>query len=118
MYVSSPQRHIRLGHLPEGPDNTLWKVAVHASPFGPPHWMATFDTPTPTELVAAFTTALASSYTKGSDTYLSGTAHPVDHALRPLTRAGWKRTDTRAATVCTAPDQLAGLTYSRRLPDS
>lgn len=80
--------------------------------------MATFDTPTPTELVAAFTTALASSYTKGSDTYLSGTAHPVDHALRPLTRAGWKRTDTRAATVCTAPDQLAGLTYSRRLPDS
>ncbi|QDO51681.1 hypothetical protein FNV60_28665 [Streptomyces sp. RLB3-5] len=32
VYVSSPQRHIRLGYLPEGPDNTLWKIAVHADP--------------------------------------------------------------------------------------
>ncbi|WP_432198968.1 DUF317 domain-containing protein [Streptomyces sp. bgisy027] len=117
-YVSSPQRHIRLGYLPEGPDNTLWKVAAHADPFGPPRWMATFDTPTPTELVTAFTTALVTSYTKGPDAYLSGTTHRVDQALNSLAQAGWKRTDTWSATVCTAPDQLAGVTYSRRLPDS
>lgn len=80
--------------------------------------MPTFDTPTPTELVTAFTTALATSYTKGPDTYLSGTAHPNDQALRPLTQAGWTRTDTWAATLFTAPDQLAGLTYSRQLPSS
>lgn len=80
--------------------------------------MATFDTPTPTELVTAFTTALASSYTKGPDAFLSGVDHRIDEALRPLTRAGWQRTDTWAATTCTAPDQLAGLTYSRRLPDA
>ncbi|WP_406431969.1 DUF317 domain-containing protein [Streptomyces sp. NBC_00631] len=118
VYVSSPQRHIRLGYLPEGEDNTLWKVTVHADPFGPPHWMATFDTPTPTELVTAFTTTLASSYTKGPYAFLSGVDHPIDEALRPLTRAGWQRTDTWAATTCTAPDQLAGLTYSRRVPDA
>ncbi|MGY5058713.1 DUF317 domain-containing protein [Streptomyces sp. 900105755] len=56
VYDSSPQRHIRLGYLPEGEDDLLWKVAVHADPFGPPRWMATFDTPTPTERVTAFTT--------------------------------------------------------------
>lgn len=116
VYVSSPQRHIRLGYLPEGPDNVLWKVAVHADPFGPPLWMATFDSPTPTELVTSFTTALASSYSKGPETYLPGTAHPIDQALRPLTQAGWSHTDTWAATVFTSPDQLAGLTCSRRLP--
>ncbi|MCX5555329.1 DUF317 domain-containing protein [Streptomyces sp. NBC_00038] len=116
VYVSSPQRHIRLGYLPEGPDYTLWKIAVHADPFGPPRWMATFDSPTPTELVTAFTTALASGYAKGPDNYLAQKAYPVDGALRPLTEAGWTRTDSWAATVCTAPDQLAGLTYSRQLP--
>ncbi|MFF1966324.1 DUF317 domain-containing protein [Streptomyces sp. NPDC058232] len=47
VYVSSPQQHIRLGYLPEGPDHTLWKVTAHTDPFGPPLWMATFDTATP-----------------------------------------------------------------------
>ncbi|WP_435220721.1 DUF317 domain-containing protein [Streptomyces sp. Tue6028] len=117
VYVNSPQQHIRLGYLPEGPDNTLWKVAVHADAFGPPHWMAAFDSATPTELVTAFTTVLANSYAEGPDSYLAGMSHPIDEALRPLTQAGWKRTDSWAATVCTAPDQLAGLTYSRHLRD-
>lgn len=116
VYVSSPQRHIRLGYLPEGPDNTLWKVAVHTDPFGPPRWMATFDSATPTELVTAFTTALVSSHADGPDSYLYGTNRPADNALRPLTEAGWARSDGWSATVCTAPDQLAGLTYSRQLP--
>lgn len=114
VYLSSPQQHIRLGYLPEGPDHTLWKVTAHTDPFGLPLWMATFDTATPIELVTAFTTALANSYANGPDSYRTDTDRAVDGALRPLTEAGWKHENLRAETLCTAPDQLAGLTYSRQ----
>ncbi|WP_405539644.1 DUF317 domain-containing protein [Streptomyces sp. NBC_00075] len=114
VYVSSPAQDIRLGYLPEGPDHTLWKVTVHTDLFEPPRWMATFDTATPIELVTAFTTALANSHAEGPDSYLTGTALRAEEGLRPLTEAGWKHEYLRAETLLTAPDQLAGLTYSRR----
>ncbi|MEU9342034.1 DUF317 domain-containing protein [Streptomyces sp. NPDC048278] len=114
VYLSSPGQGIRLGYLPEGPDHTLWKVTVHTDPFGPPRWTATFDMPTPIELVTAFTTALANSYAKNPQSCVAGTAHGADEVLRPLSDAGWKREVLRAETLCTAPDRLAGLSYSRR----
>jgi hypothetical protein len=113
-YVSSPAQDVRLGYLPEGPDHTLWNVAVHTDPFGAPRWMAAFDTPTPIELVTAFTTALAISHARSPELCVAGTTQGVDEVLRPLCEAGWKREDLRAETVLTAPDQLSGLTYSRR----
>lgn len=115
VYVSSPGQDIRLGYLPEGPDHTLWKVAAHTDPFGPPHWMATFDMPTPIELVTAFTTALANSYAKNPESCVTGASREAVEALRPLSEAGWKHENQRTETLCTAPDQLAGLAYSRQL---
>ncbi|MEU6015052.1 DUF317 domain-containing protein [Streptomyces sp. NPDC047515] len=111
VYVSSPDQHVRLGFLPEGPDNTLWKVAAHSDPFGPPDWLTTFDSNTPTELVTAFTTALATSYAKDPDAALTSPRRPAEEGFRPLEEAGWKRGSWQLTTLFTAPDELAGLTY-------
>ncbi|MFF8866022.1 DUF317 domain-containing protein [Streptomyces sp. NPDC015139] len=111
VYVSSPDRRVRLGFLPEGPDNTLWKVAAYNDPFGPPDWLATFDTNTPTELVTAFTSAIATSYANDQSAALIGPGGPVKEGFRPLEDAGWKRGGWQLTTLFTAPDGLAGLTY-------
>ncbi|PZT74131.1 MULTISPECIES: DUF317 domain-containing protein [unclassified Streptomyces] len=110
-YVSSPDQHVRLGFLPEGTDNTLWKVAAHSDPFGPPDWLATFDSNTPTELVTVFTSSLATSYAKDPDAALTGPRRPAEEGFRPLEEAGWKRGSWQLTTLFTAPDELAGLTY-------
>ncbi|MFF9567631.1 DUF317 domain-containing protein [Streptomyces sp. NPDC014685] len=117
LYVSSPDQHVRLGFLPEGPDNTLWKVAAHSDPFGPPAWLATFDANTPTELVTAFTSALATAYAEAPDTLLTAPHRPAENGFLPLEDAGWKRGDYRPATLLTAPDGLAGLTYRKGVLD-
>ncbi|MEU8687708.1 DUF317 domain-containing protein [Streptomyces sp. NPDC048665] len=111
VYVSSPDQHVRLGFLPEGPDNTLWKVAARSDPFGLPDWLATFDSNTPTELVAAFTFALATSYSEGPESVLASPRRPAEDAFRSLEEAGWKRGSWQLTTLFTAPDGLAGLTY-------
>ncbi|MFJ2626858.1 DUF317 domain-containing protein [Streptomyces sp. NPDC087532] len=117
VYVSSPDQHVRLGFLPEGPDNTLWKVAAHSDPFGPPDWLATFDANTPTELVTAFTSALVTAYAETPDTLLTAPLRPAENGFLPLEVAGWKRGDYRPATLLTAPDGLAGLTYRKGVLD-
>ncbi|WP_406133208.1 DUF317 domain-containing protein [Streptomyces zaomyceticus] len=111
VYVSSPEQHVRLGFLPESPDNPLWKVVAYRDPFGAPDWLATFDSNTPTELVTAFTSALAVSYAEEPETALTGSRHPVEEGFRPLEDAGWKRGNYQRTTLVTAPDGLAGLTY-------
>lgn len=117
VYVSSPDQHVRLGFLPEGPDNTLWKVAAHSDPFGPPDWLATFDANTPTELVTTFTSALATAYSEAPDTLLTAPHRAAENGFLPLEDAGWKRGDYRPATLLTAPDGLAGLTYRKGVLD-
>ncbi|WP_236244028.1 DUF317 domain-containing protein [Streptomyces sp. CC210A] len=111
VYVSSPDQHVRLGFLPEGPDNALWKVAAHSDPFGPPDWLATFGSNTPTELVTAFTSTLATSYTEDPDAVTTSLRRPAEEGFRPLEEAGWKRGSWQLTTLFTAPDELAGLTY-------
>ncbi|MFJ6948969.1 DUF317 domain-containing protein [Streptomyces wuyuanensis] len=111
VYVSSPDQHVRLGFLPEGPDDTLWKVAAHSDPFGPPDWLAAFDANTPTELVTAFTSALATSHAENPDAVLIGARGTAEEGFRPLEDAGWKREDWQLTTLFTASDGLAGLTH-------
>ncbi|MFE7312868.1 DUF317 domain-containing protein [Streptomyces sp. NPDC057555] len=112
VYVTSPEQHIRLGYLPEGEDTTLWKIAVHSDPFGPPRWLATFDSSTPTELVTAFTTALAHDYAQGHDTYLYG-GTGRHRGFQPLVDAGWRTDKGPHLSVSVAPDGLAEMNHVR-----
>jgi uncharacterized protein DUF317 len=71
VYVSltAPDRKVRLGFLPEGPDGGLWRINAYEVPFGPPAWGVCFNDSCPTELATAFTTALAAAYEQGPDAY-------------------------------------------------
>jgi hypothetical protein len=76
-------RKVRLGYLPEGDDDGLWRISAYADPFAQPHWGVCFNDMTPTEFVTEFTTALAHSYTDGPDSYLTGPAQPAFDAVVP-----------------------------------
>ncbi|MGW2339499.1 DUF317 domain-containing protein [Streptomyces sp. NPDC001661] len=115
VYVSSPDQRFRLGYMPEGPDHTLWKITAQRSPFAEPEWMTTFDAPTPTELVTAFTSALADRYQDDPTAALFGPSSPSQEGWLPLQKAGWRHGSTRPSTFFTAPDGLAGLSHSGRL---
>ncbi|AJT68648.1 hypothetical protein T261_7046 [Streptomyces lydicus] len=112
VFVNSPDQRIRLGYLPEGEDNTLWKIAVDSDPFGPPRWLATFDSNAPTELVTAFTTALAHDYAQGHDSYLYGDTGR-DRGFQPLVDAGWRTDKGLHLSVSVAPDGLAEMNHVR-----
>ncbi|MCY0931522.1 DUF317 domain-containing protein [Streptomyces sp. H27-H1] len=109
-YVTAPDRRVRLGYLPEGEDDGLWRISVYRDPHAAPVWGVCFNDKAPTEFVAAFTDALAQAYTEGPGSYLSrGTGSAFD-ALAPLIDSGWKLSRAADQTLdWTAPDKLAGL---------
>ncbi|WP_030661532.1 DUF317 domain-containing protein [Streptomyces cellulosae] len=94
-YVTAPDHRIRLGFLPEGDDDGLWRINAYRDRFGPPAWGVSFNDSAPTEFVTAFTTALAQAYTTGPGTYL---AEPdlkdpelgAFDAVVPLIKNGWQ----------------------------
>lgn len=114
VYVNSPDQRLRLGYMPEGPDYTLWTITAHRSPFAEPEWMATFDAPTPTELVTAFTSALADCHRDDPSNTPIGSSSSVQETWLPLKDAGWRHSSAHLVTFVTASDGLAGLTYSGR----
>ncbi|MEU6814038.1 DUF317 domain-containing protein [Streptomyces sp. NPDC046860] len=117
VYVNAPDGRVRLGYLPEGEDDGLWRInAYKATPFDPPVWGVCFNDRVPTEFVAAFTTSLATTYQAGA--YL---ARPVAgsaerdpfHAVVPLLQQGWKIDRPRwGVFAVNAPDGLGGLEYT------
>ncbi|MFI6019101.1 DUF317 domain-containing protein [Streptomyces sp. NPDC051287] len=117
-YVSAPDSKIRLGYLPEGEDDGLYRISAYRDPFGSPAWGVCFNDRVPTEFVQAFTTALATVYEQGPDAYL---ARPVsgsdDHdpflAVMPLLKQGWEIDRPRwGVFAIQAPDNLAGLEFT------
>ncbi|MER6031580.1 DUF317 domain-containing protein [Streptomyces sp. NPDC001851] len=117
-YLTAPDRKVRLGYLPEGEDDGLWRINAYKDPFGPPVWGVCFNDSCPTEFVTAFTTALAEAYQQGPDSYL---ARPVsgskDHdpflAVAPLINRGWLIDRPRWGVFAVqSPDKLAGLEYT------
>ncbi|MFF9040490.1 DUF317 domain-containing protein [Streptomyces sp. NPDC014892] len=94
-YVTAPDHRVRLGFLPEGDDDGLWRINAYRDRFGPPAWGVSFNDCAPTEFVTAFTTALAQVYTVGPDSYL---AEPdlkdpqlgAFDAVFPLIKNGWQ----------------------------
>ncbi|GAB3121051.1 DUF317 domain-containing protein [Streptomyces calidiresistens] len=115
LHVHAPDRRIRLGYLPEGEDDGLWRINAYEDPFGPPTWGACFNNTCPTEFVHAFTTALARAYSRGPQAYLASPS-PIREgrepalAIDPLVNRGWRASHDRRGTLeLRAPDGLAGL---------
>ncbi|WP_073947981.1 DUF317 domain-containing protein [Streptomyces kebangsaanensis] len=117
-YLNAPDRKVRLGYLPEGDDDGLWRINAYKDAFGPPVWGVCFNDSCPTEFVTAFTTALAEAYEQGPDSYL---ARPVSGnkdrdpflAVAPLINRGWQIDRPRwGAFTVQSPDGLAGLEYT------
>lgn len=95
VYVSAPDRRVRLGYLPEGEDDGLWRINAYKDSFGPPAWGVCFNDRVPTEFVQAFTTALATGYEQGPDAYLARPISGIDEhdpflAVVPLLKQGWE----------------------------
>ncbi|WP_329025817.1 DUF317 domain-containing protein [Streptomyces sp. NBC_00690] len=116
VYLQAPDQRVRIGYLPEDDDDALWKIAAYQHQFARPQWAAAFSSDAPTELVAAFTTALVHSYQQNDDSFLRGgigqysDPQPV---LAPLADADWAVTNERWPQEMTAPDGLAGAWHQR-----
>ncbi|MCX2969434.1 MULTISPECIES: DUF317 domain-containing protein [Streptomyces] len=117
-YLNAPDRKVRLGYLPEGEDDGLWRINAYKDPFGPPTWGVCFNDSCPTEFVTAFTTALAEAYEQGPDAYLAAPdSRSADRepflAAVPLIKRGWQLDRPRwGALAIQAPDGLAGLEFT------
>ncbi|MFJ1652654.1 DUF317 domain-containing protein [Streptomyces sp. NPDC088337] len=117
-YLTAPDDKVRLGYLPEGEDDGLWRINAYKDAFGPPVWGVCFNDNAPTEFVTALTAALADAYRRGPDHYL---ARPVSGstdydpflAVAPLINDGWQLARPRWDTFAiTSPDGLATLEYT------
>ncbi|MEU2874120.1 DUF317 domain-containing protein [Streptomyces olivoreticuli] len=119
-YVTAPDRKVRLGYLPEGEDDGLWRITAYIDPFAQPHWGMCFNNMTPTEFVTALTTALAKAYAESADAYLTGPEpNPEDpdrdafSAVQPLINRGWQvQYPRRGVMDLKPPDGMAGLEYT------
>nr|WP_237539930.1 DUF317 domain-containing protein [Streptomyces sp. SID4917] len=119
VYVASPDHTVRLGYLPEGDDNTLWKITAYSDAFAMPRWLVTFQNSTPTEIVADFTTALAAAYAEGPDSYLyygNNTLADLDVGT-PLAAAGWSHSFGTTDVSFRSPDGLAEVHLRRHRLD-
>ncbi|MFD2683722.1 DUF317 domain-containing protein [Streptomyces phyllanthi] len=113
-YVSSPDQRIRVGYMPEGEDNALWRITAYQDVFASPRWACTFSDMAPTEFVTAVTTVLAKVHTDGPEHYLRNYPWQTYKSVAPLVSANWSRQAALQQVSFTAPDNLAGLVYDRR----
>ncbi|MFF8022209.1 DUF317 domain-containing protein [Streptomyces sp. NPDC007896] len=118
VYVTAPDHRIRLGYLPEGDDDGLWRINAYRDRFGPPAWGVSFNDMAPTEFVTAFTTVLAQAYIAGPDTYL---AEPdlkdpelgAFGAVVPLIKNSWQFQQPRWGVIALQPpDGMATCQYT------
>jgi hypothetical protein len=117
VYVTAPDRRVRLGYLPEGEDDGLWRINAYEDSFGPLAWGVCFNDRVPTD-VQAFTTVLATAYEQGPDAYL---ARPVsgndEHdpflVIVPLLKQGWEIDRPRwGVFALQSPDGHAGMEFT------
>jgi Domain of unknown function (DUF317) len=115
LHLSSPDQRVRIGYLGETSD-TAWKIAAFSDSYRDLHWLATFTSSTPDEIVAGFLGAVAEGYYDHRDALFCGPGE-VDHAYAPLMEARWGRLVNERAIEFAAPDGWAALRYQRRLPE-
>ncbi|WP_328509579.1 DUF317 domain-containing protein [Streptomyces mirabilis] len=119
VYVNAPDQTVRLGYLPEGDDNALWKITAYSDPFATPRWLVTFQDSTPIEIVQDFTTALAAAYTEGPGSYLyygNSDLAALDVGTS-LAAAGWSHRYGAADVSFESPDGLAEVHLRRNRLD-
>jgi hypothetical protein len=118
-YVNAPDQAVRLGYLPEGDDDALWKITAYSDPFAMPRWLVTYQDSTPTEIVQGFTTALAAAYAEGPDSYLyygNSQLAALDVGT-PLAAADWSHRYGAADISFDSPDGLAEVHLRRNRLD-
>jgi hypothetical protein len=109
---------VRLGYLPEGEDDGLWRINAYKDPLGPPAWGVCFNDRVPTEFVQAFTTVLATAYEQGPDAYLARPVSGIDEhdpflAVVQLLKQSWEIDRPRWGVFAVqAPDGLAGMEFT------
>jgi hypothetical protein len=115
VHLFSPDYKVRLGYLPEGDDDGLWRITAYTDSFASPRWGVCFNDQAPTELVTAFTTALAASYTDGYDAHLRGQPGTAQSPFDPLLQQDWEVRPFRRldSLELTSPDGMARITYDR-----
>ena len=92
---------------------SLWHVWARPCVHAPLAWAAQFTSDTPTEIIAAFTTALATDPPDHEPTTPRYLAAPADPglALEPLIAAGWQKSHCLSQRIVTAPDGQAAAHY-------
>ncbi|MFJ8442838.1 DUF317 domain-containing protein [Kitasatospora griseola] len=110
-FVTAPNLSARLAHLPESDGRVLWKVSAGRDAFAPPEWLVTFDSLTPPEIVADFTTALAAFYTRGPDGYLGNNQDSGVETVLELLATGWKLNPATPFLSYQSPDRFARLHF-------
>jgi hypothetical protein len=122
LYVSSPHRSIRLGYLPEGPNDGLWRISAYTDPYGPPTWGMILSGGTPTEFARAVTTALAAACAQDPEALAAPAAPGPDpfQAAAPMLDRGWTLHRAGKTVAVRSPDGLARLdfTLGRLDPDA
>ncbi|MET8577304.1 DUF317 domain-containing protein [Streptomyces sp. NPDC005012] len=117
-YLNAPDGKVRLGYLPEGDDDGLWRINAYRDAFAQPAWGVCFNDSCPTEFVTAFTATLAKLYQQGPESYL---ARPLIGSrdqdpflgVVPLLRRGWVIDRPRWGVFAVdSPDGLAHLEYT------
>ena len=96
--------------------HSLWRAWSRPCPHAPLTWAAQFTSDTPTEVIGAFTTALATDPGPEVDRpHTPRNIQPPDPgpALEPLTAAGWESANTLHQRGYTSPDGQAAAHYRR-----
>ncbi|MFR9723973.1 DUF317 domain-containing protein [Streptomyces sp. MS19] len=111
VHVEAPDLRFRLGFVPEGEDDALWRITAYIDPYGTPAWAASFSEGMPTEIVTAFTSMLAQSI-RAPESVAVGAGRFT--ALQPLLDRGWTHQAPADGMVhLAAPDKQAQLTFAK-----
>lgn len=104
----SPRHDVHIGYLPHTRDGG-WKITRYHEPLGTPAWSATFSSTTPTEIVGAFTNALAKDLAHPNAFLPHGHRHRPGTPAGILTERGWITDNTAEYLYQRSPDGHAYL---------
>ncbi|MFJ8442839.1 DUF317 domain-containing protein [Kitasatospora griseola] len=109
VFVSSPDRTLLTGYLPESEQGDLWMINAYLDAFASPRWQVTLDLSVSPEIVGEFTTALADSHSAAPNSVLRTSTGGFNVTDRLLGERGWHLEDGRTSAALRSPDGLVTL---------